>query len=131
MVFLPLMVVGSVVLMSMLSDKFSKMNKDVQLYDMVVENETQPQTVQPLELQAFYGQEVKTVETLAKQVAVIKKDFRTYSRLIGAFLGLVIGLTLINLSTKRTRKTYDIDDANCVACGRCFGYCPQNNLSKP
>jgi ferredoxin len=122
----PLMIISGMVVMSMLSDKFSKMNKNVRLYEMVLENETAPQTAQSLELQAFYGQEVITVEMLSTQVAEIKKDFRLYSRLIGAFFGLIIGLTLIGLSTKRTRKFYEIDDANCVACGRCFGYCPQN-----
>jgi len=130
LVFLPLMIIAGVITMSMLSEKFSKMNKDVRLYEMVVKNETNPQAVQTLELQAFYGQEDQTVEQLAMQVAIIKKDFRTYSRIIGAFFGLIVGLTLINLSTKRTRKFYDIDDANCVDCGRCFKYCPQNINTK-
>ena len=126
LIFLPLMIVAGTITMSMLSDKFSKMNKDVRLYDMVLENEANPQAVQTLELQAFYGQEKKTVEQLSEEVAIIKQDFRKFSRLIGAFLGLIIGLTLINLSTKRTRKLYDVDDANCICCGRCFSYCPQN-----
>ena len=111
--------------MYVLSDRFSEVNKYVQLYDMVIQNESQPQEIQSLELQAFYGQE-RTVEELAAQVAEIKKEFRIYSGITGAFIGLVIALTLINLSTKRTRKLYEIDDANCVACGRCFSYCPQN-----
>ena len=124
MVFLPLMVAAGAVVLYVLSDKFSRVNKDVQLYDMVIENEVRPQEIQSLELQAFYGQE-KTVEELAEQVTGIKKEFRIYSGIIGAFIGLVIALTLINLSVKRTRKRYEIDAANCVACGRCFGYCPQ------
>jgi len=77
-------------------------------------------------LEAFFGQEVKTVDDLFAVSEIIKSDFRRFSRIIGGFLGLVIGLTLIGLSTKRTRKTYDIDDANCICCGRCFSYCPQN-----
>ena len=52
-------------------------------------------------------------------------DFRLYAIFVGAFFGLVISITLINLSTKRTRKQYEIDNASCVACGRCFKYCPQ------
>jgi len=129
-VFLPLMVIAGAVIMYVLSDKFSKVNKDVQLYDMVIQNETQPQEIQSLELQAFYGQG-KTVEELAIQVVKIKKEFQIWSGIIGAFIGLVIGLTLINLSVKRTRKLYEIDDANCVSCGRCFKYCPQNKMSEP
>jgi len=125
-VFLPLMAIAGAAVMYMLSDKFSKINKDVQLYDMVTQNEVHPQAVQSLELQALYSQEERTVEKLAAQVAVIKNEFRVYSGIIGAFFGLVIALTLINLSVKRTRKLYEIDDANCVCCGKCFKYCPQN-----
>jgi len=125
MVFLPLMVIAGATVMYMLSEKLSRVNKDVRLYDMALDNEAKPQEVQPLELQAFYAQE-KTVEELGVQVAGIKKEFRIASGITGAFFGLVIALTLINLSVKRTRKLYEIADANCVCCGRCFSYCPQN-----
>jgi NAD-dependent dihydropyrimidine dehydrogenase PreA subunit len=125
-IFLPLTVIAGATIMYMLSDNFSKVNKDVRLYDMVMQNEAEPQAIQSLELQAFYGQETRTVEELATEVAEIKRDFRIYSGIIGAFFGLVIALTLINLSVKRTRKFYEIDDADCVSCGRCFKYCPQN-----
>ena len=125
LVFLPLMVITGAAIMYVLSDKFSKVNRDIQIYDIVIINETQAQEIQSLELQAFYSQE-KTVEELAAKVEGIKNEFRIYSGIIGAFFGLVIGLTLINLSIKRTRKFYEIDDSNCVGCGRCFGYCPQN-----
>ena len=120
------MVAAGATAMVMLSDKFSKVNKEVRLYEMVMQNEAEPQVAQSLELQAFYGQEERTVEDLATEVTQIKQDFRLYSGIIGAFFGLVIALSLINLSTKRTRKLYEIDDANCVCCGKCFGYCPKN-----
>jgi ferredoxin len=124
-VFLPLTVITGTIVMYTLSDKFSNVNKEVRLHSMVMQNENQPQEVQSLEMQAFYGQE-RTVEELAVQVAGIKKDFRIYSGITGAFIGLVIALTLINLSLKRTRKFYEIDNADCVGCGKCFSYCPQN-----
>ena len=126
--FLTIMLIAGATVMYMLSDKFSKVNKEVQLYNMVLENEAQPQTIQSLELQAFYSTE-RTVEELKAQVIIIKKEFRTWGIVVGTFIGLVIGLTLINLSTKRARKFYEIGDAGCVCCGRCFGYCPQNGRS--
>ena len=129
-VFLPLMVMAGATIMYMLSGKFSKMNKDVQLYEMVILNETQPQTIQSFELQAFYSQEKRTVEELTVQVATIKKEFRIYSGIIGAFFGLIIALTLINLSVKRARKFYKIDDTHCVCCGKCFNYCTLNQKDK-
>jgi ferredoxin len=63
---------------------------------------------------------------LSDKFSVINKEVKIYSIIIVAFLGLIIGLILIGLSTKRTRKFYEIDEGNCVACGRCFSYCPQN-----
>ena len=129
LVFLPLMVIAGATIMYMLSDKFSKVHKEVQLYDEVIQNETQPQEIQSLELQAFYGQG-KTVKDIEAQIVGIKKEFRLYCGMIGAFFGLLIALTLINLSVKRTRKQYTIDEANCINCGRCFSYCPQNQNNK-
>jgi len=125
-VFLPLMVAAGAITLSLMSDRLSRMNQDVRLYHMVVDHQANPMPVQPLILEAFFGQEVKTVADLFEVSEIVKADFRRKSRVIGGFLGLVIGLTLIGLSTKRTRKTYSIDDANCICCGRCFSYCPQN-----
>ncbi|NQT39950.1 MAG: 4Fe-4S binding protein [Planctomycetes bacterium] len=45
-------------------------------------------------------------------------------RWLGAWVGLVIGIKLIHLSIRRRRKDYQPDRAGCVACGRCFWYCP-------
>ena len=129
-VILPLITIAGATIMYMLSDKFSKMNREVQLYEILIQNETKPQKIQPLELQAFYGQG-RTLEELAAKTAGIKKDFRIYSGITGAFIGLIIALTLINLSVKRTRKFYEINDADCVCCGRCFSYCPQFTQAKP
>jgi NAD-dependent dihydropyrimidine dehydrogenase PreA subunit len=108
------------VLMYFQSESLSKIHKEVRLYDMVIQNDA----LSSLELQAFYGQE-RRVEDLAAEVAVIQKEFRMGSVFTGGFIGLVIALTLINLSIKRTRKSYEIDQAHCVGCGRCFPYCPQ------
>ncbi|MDR2584692.1 MAG: 4Fe-4S binding protein [Prevotellaceae bacterium] len=124
-VFMPLMVAAGVTIMYMLSDKISRVNNDVRLYDMAMGNETNHSNVLSLELEAFWGRE-QTLEELAVRVEEVQKGFRIWSIIIGAFFGLVIALKLIHLSTKRGRKVYDISSAECVGCGRCFSYCPQN-----
>jgi ferredoxin len=121
----PLMMVMGGLTMRMLSDSMSHVHKEVRLYEMVVENEERPQEILSLELQAFYEQE-QTVENLAEQVSAIKQQFQLYATIAGVFLGIVFGFTLIGLSIKRTRKQYEINDARCVNCARCFSYCPQN-----
>ena len=124
MIVLPVFALAGAFLARMVSDDLSRSNKNVRLYEMVMAQEADPQDVLNLELEAFYGQG-RVVEELAAQCEAIKADFKFYSTIIGAFIGLVIGLTLIQLSTKRNRVHYEIDHAACVACGRCFSYCPQ------
>ena len=51
-------------------------------------------------------------------------QFRLAGGLFGAWVGLVIGAKLIHLSVRRRRTDYQPDRANCVSCGRCFWYCP-------
>ena len=122
---LPLMIAAGAFLMRSVSSDLSQINKEVKLYDRVMQQEANPQDVLSLELEAFYGKE-NTVESLTERYLKIQNDFKLFSTLAGAFIGLVIGITLINLSLKRTRKQYEIDNKDCVACGRCFSYCPQN-----
>ena len=47
--------------------------------------------------------------------------------LFGAFIGLVIGGKLLALSVKRRRTDYEADRASCLACGRCYSYCPKEH----
>lgn len=124
-VILPLMIVAGAVLMRSVSSDLSRANKDIRLYDMVMQHEADPQDILTVELEAFYGQG-GTVENLTEKYNRTQADFKFYATIAGALIGLVIGITLINLSVKRTRKQYEIDPADCVACGRCFSYCPQN-----
>jgi ferredoxin len=125
LLILPLMALLGGLTMRMLSDTLSKTHKEVRLYEMVLEHEQNPQEILSLDLEAFYALE-RTVEGLLGQVDHIKQQFRSYSTIAGVFLGIVFGWMLIELSIKRNRKQYEIDDAQCVNCARCFNYCPQN-----
>lgn len=123
---LPLMTFWGAWLLGMNSNGLTRANKDVRLYEMVIHHEeVEAQEPLSVDLEAFYGQG-GTVEELSQRVEKIKADFKLYSTIAGGLIGLVVGLTLIGLSVKRTRKTYEINDATCVSCARCFSYCPQN-----
>ena len=126
-VILPFMVVAGAFLMRSVSGELSRVNKEVKLYDLVMQQEANPQDKLSIELEAFYGQG-DTVENLTERYHRIQVDFKFYATIAGALIGLLIGITLINLSIKRTRKLYEIEHKDCVACGRCFSYCPQNNI---
>ena len=50
-----------------------------------------------------------------------------YSRLggwLGAWIGLVLSVKLVQLSVRRRRAEYHPDQSGCVSCGRCFKSCP-------
>ena len=126
-VILPVLVIAGALLMRYAGNDLSHAHKDIRLYDLVMQQENVPQNTLSLELEAFYGQG-KTVAELTRKVEKIQADYRFYSTIAGGLTGLVIGITLIGLSTKRSRKKYEIEHADCIACGKCFGYCPQNKI---
>ena len=43
---------------------------------------------------------------------------------LAAWTGLVIGFKLVTLSIRRKRTDYQPDRSRCVSCGRCYWYCP-------
>ena len=122
---LPLLMVIGALLMRLSSDNLSYANKEVRLYELVQIQEAHPDYEMLPEVEAFYAQG-RTVEELQQSNDAVQADFRLYGTIVGALIGLVIGLKLINLSVRRTRKEYEIDHKNCVSCGKCFSYCPKN-----
>jgi ferredoxin len=62
------------------------------------------------------------------RAAGLLKTFHWLGGGLGAWAGLVIGIRLIALSLHRRRVDYEPDRANCVSCGRCFWYCPHEQV---
>jgi len=65
---------------------------------------------------------------LYEQAANIRASFEVGGWILGGFIGLVIGLKLIGLSVWRQRTDYEADRASCLACGRCYKYCPREHV---
>jgi ferredoxin len=66
----------------------------------------------------------KTLETLVKEAGIIRGKFRTGGWFAGGFIGLVIGLTLLNQVIYRRREDFEPHRGDCFSCGRCMDYCP-------
>lgn len=117
---LPAMIAGGALAMHSIAGSLAKNNKTVAMNKIIAAGDTES-----VDAVAFYG---RTGEARQLQEAADEKiaQFRFYSLFAGGFLGFVVALTLISLSLKRSRAHYQINHADCVACGRCFGYCPQN-----
>jgi len=62
-------------------------------------------------------------ELFAQELNVIR-TFRKASPWAGAFLGLALGISLVSLTVRSTRKGYRPHQGKCYSCGRCFKYCP-------
>jgi NAD-dependent dihydropyrimidine dehydrogenase PreA subunit len=111
------------------SDALSSAHKRVYLYELIQEQEANPEMEMPLEVETFHalGGDIKALEA---EVAEVRHQYAIYAYLAGALIGFVIGFKLLRLSLKRSRKTYEIDTARCTMCGRCFSYCPQNTVKQ-
>jgi len=70
----------------------------------------------------------KEAKELYGEASDIRAQFGPVGSLLGGFVGLVIGLKLIGLSVWRQRTDYVPDRASCLACGRCFQYCPREHV---
>jgi NosR/NirI family nitrous oxide reductase transcriptional regulator len=66
----------------------------------------------------------RPTEELYQEALYLTRQFTIGGGLLGAFLGLAIGMKMIQLSVRRSRENYEINRATCVSCGRCISYCP-------
>jgi NAD-dependent dihydropyrimidine dehydrogenase PreA subunit len=67
-------------------------------------------------------------EELFAEAVRIERQFALGTSLLGLWCAAVVGLKLLCSSRTPRRKIYDIDPAQCVACGRCFLSCPRERL---
>jgi ferredoxin len=63
-------------------------------------------------------------QDLYEEASHIRADFEYGGWFFGGFIGLIIGLKLIAVSIWRKRTDYEAGRAGCLACGRCYQYCP-------
>ena len=103
-------------------ENLSKVNAKVRLADELLHFDSKTMK-ESLEIEGFRtsGQ---TVEELYLEAAEIVEQFYYGGWILGAFIGLVIGLALSGLSTYRYREDYTPDKGECVSCARCLKYCP-------
>lgn len=78
---------------------------------------------------AFRATGAETAD-LYEEALNIRARFGLGCLILGGFIGLVIGLELISVSVWRQRQDYEADRASCLACGRCFEYCPREHLRR-
>jgi len=101
----------------------SKANPDVYLAELLISHPEVKNDPDNLDVQTFLASG-KSMQTLVGEARVIQDKFYTGSMIAGGFIGLVIGMTLLNTVVFRKRQDYVPHKGNCYSCGRCMDYCP-------
>ena len=123
LLFIPLWMAIGGLSGSVMHVPLAKFNSTVYLAEQLVEYPEIREDQDNVEVQAFL-QSGKSMDELVLEAQEIRSQFYWGGWIFGAFMGLVIGLTLIKLSSHRNRNDYEPDKTNCLSCGRCMDYCP-------
>jgi NosR/NirI family transcriptional regulator, nitrous oxide reductase regulator len=119
---IPAMSLAFALLGYMSSGTMSRVDFTVRLADAVRHEQAANVKDSAEETKAFRGTG-KQVEQLYEEAALIGHRFAVGTPIFGAFLGLVIGTRVFSRGGKG-HDIYRADAASCVACTRCFAWCP-------
>jgi polyferredoxin len=103
--------------------QLSRFNRTVYLADLIIEHPETKNDPNNIDVRTFLSMG-KSTETLISEAVVIRNQFNTGCWILGGFMGLIIGSSLIRLSTFRKREDWEPDKTNCLSCARCMPYCP-------
>ncbi len=122
-VLLPMLIAAGGWVGSLLHVPLSKGHFTVSLAEQIKLEEIGIQIEPTDETKAFRGTG-KPIPQLYAEAREVQRQFKIGGWIFGAFIGLVFGLKLINLSRFQRQKIYEADRGTCFSCGRCFQYCP-------
>jgi NosR/NirI family nitrous oxide reductase transcriptional regulator len=119
LILLPVLILGGGFLGSRLTVPLARLHGTVRLAERILREELTETT---LESDTFREGE-QTIGELVEEALLIRERMRVGAILLGAFLGLAFGITLVGLSLRRKRDEYQPDRAACFSCGRCIEAC--------
>lgn len=128
---LPVLILAGGWLGSWLSVPASRLHPSVAL----VEQYLDPAKPEPVpgaptpEIRAL-GRAEREAPELVATAAAVRRQFSTGGWWFGGWVGLVIGVRLISLSLRPTRKDFEPDRGACYACGRCYLACPNERVRR-
>ncbi|MEN8228780.1 MAG: 4Fe-4S binding protein, partial [Bacteroidota bacterium] len=101
----------------------SRVHPDVYLAELMISNPELRQDQENLDIQAFL-ESGDTFEQLVEEASIIRNKYRKGGWALGGFIGLALGITLMNQVVFRRREDYEPHKGDCYSCGRCMDYCP-------
>jgi ferredoxin len=108
---------------TLLAVPLSRMAPEYRLAEQIRLEDTGQATVTTEASDAFRNSG-RPVVALYEQSLLTTTRFRTLGGWLGGWVGLVIGIKLLALSVRRQRADFEPDRGRCVACARCYWYCP-------
>jgi len=108
---------------SMMHVPLSRFNQSVYMAEQIVEYPEVKNDPDNIDVRTFMSSGEST-EQLVLEADAIRNKFYLGGWLLGGFMGLVIGTSLIGLSTFRKREDWEPNKTNCLSCARCLEYCP-------
>jgi Fe-S oxidoreductase len=120
----PLLSAGGGLLGGLAAPVLSRLNPDVRLSEQVLYEDAIGKPALTLESKAFRGTG-KPLARLLDETGKIRDAYFLGSVILGAFMGLVLGIRLIRYSYVKTSEIYSPNKARCVSCGRCIEACPK------
>ena len=123
----PLIIAGSGWVGSRLNVVLSRQHFTVALAEEVMAEDSGVRNEMSDETKAFRASGVPTAQLLADARAVRKK-FLTGGWFLGCFLGLIFFFKVVKLTRKKRREEYQVNTGTCFSCGRCFSYCPYEQV---
>jgi NosR/NirI family transcriptional regulator, nitrous oxide reductase regulator len=107
-----------------LSVRLSQKHPTVQLAEQIAAEDAGKTTV-PTDASKAFRQTGRAIQELIDEALQARRQFVIGGWILGAFVGLVFGAKLIALWGAQPADVYEPDPASCVACGRCYTYCPK------
>ena len=123
LVLLPLLMIGNGWIGSRLGGPLAGQHATVALA-REIQTENAGLRVETTENTRTFRAAGKPDSDLFREAEAIQGQFVTGGWILGAFLGLILGLKLIQLTLRRKQTGYEIDRGLCLSCARCFAYCP-------
>ncbi|MFC2167883.1 4Fe-4S binding protein [Acidobacteriota bacterium] len=127
LVLLPILVFGSGWAGSKLNISLSQQHPTVSLAEEILLENSGRRSEMTDETKAFRASG-KPSEELFSEAASVQQQFKKGGWILGGFIGFVICLKFIGLFSRRRQLEYDVDRGTCLSCGRCFSYCPYEQV---
>jgi NosR/NirI family nitrous oxide reductase transcriptional regulator len=128
-VAVPVLVALGAVAGAQLSPLLARVHPHVRLETQVLLENAGLAAAATLESDAFRETNA-TVEELSAAAAEVRRRFALGGPLLGAFVMLVAGVSMLATFPRRRREEYQPDRGECVSCGRCFSHCPREHLRR-